>query len=122
MPGQVAKRLSDGPVTIPRGVLVDERGPCTGMPKPDHQLLETCAARGGEGAARVPEIVEMQVRDPCPRTRLDPYPPEVGPPERRSLWADEDESPLPRLGETLQVPANLGHELGREGHSTAARV
>ena len=44
MPGQVAKRLRDGPVTIPRGVLVDQRGPGTGMPEPGHQLLETRAA------------------------------------------------------------------------------
>src|SRR5215469_1844683 len=90
---------------------------CPSLATSSLRLAPLAAAR-----ARMSEIMEMQVKARCPLTRLDPYPPEVGPSERRSLWADEDEPPLPRLGKTLQVPANLGHELGREGHSAAARV
>ena len=113
VPCQVAKRLRDGPVTIPRSVLVDQRGTRPGMPEPGHQLLETRAARGGEGAARVSEIVEMQVRDSGPLTRPDPYPPEFGPPGKAAPAA-----PLARRQRRAQLlgearPAHAGpHRAG----------
>jgi len=59
MPGQVAERLRDGLITVARNVLVDEGGSRAGVPNAGHQLLQTCAGSGGEGPARMPEIVVM---------------------------------------------------------------
>jgi hypothetical protein len=57
--GQVAKRHRDRLVTVPGGVLVDQRGPRTGVAEPGHQFLKTRASGGGEGPACVPKIVEV---------------------------------------------------------------
>ena|SRR6516164_8156012 len=122
LPGEVAKRYRDGLVAVSRGVLVDERGPGAGVAEPGHQLFEAGAGGGGEGPARMPEIVEVHAGRTSFRAGLDPDPAEVGAPEPRTLGADEDQAPLPRLGEPLQVPADLGHEFGRERNRAAARA
>ena len=96
--GQVAKRHRDGLVAVPRGVLVDECGPRAGVAEPGHQLFKAGASSGGQGAARVPEIVEVNAGRPGFRAGLHPDPPEVGAPEPRALGAHEDQAPLPRLG------------------------
>jgi hypothetical protein len=46
--------------------------------------------------------------------------PEAGPPQGCSLRADEDEAPIPRRCESVQMPAQPWRELGREGDSPAA--
>lgn len=118
----VAEGHRDGLVAVPSGVLVDKRGPGAGVAEPGHQLFKAGASSGGERATRVPEIVEVDAGRPGFRAGLDPDPPEVGAPEPGTFGTDEDQAPLPRLGEPLQVPADLGHELGREGDRPAART
>jgi hypothetical protein len=119
--GQVTKRHRDGLIAVPGGVLVNQRSPRAGVAEPGHQFLKTRAGSGGEGAARMPEIVEVHTG--CTGfSGLDPDPPEVGAPEPCTFGADEDQAPLPRLGEPLQVPADLRHELGRERNRATARA
>ena len=90
------------------------------MPEAAHQLLEACASRGGERSANVSQVVEMHLWCSRPDSGSVPDRAEVGPPQRRSFRADEDQAPLPRLGEALQVPAQLGHKFVRDGDSPAA--
>src|SRR5215469_11658765 len=63
----------------------------------------------------------MQLR----RARLDssciPSRPEVGPAQLGALRPYEYQAALPRLGESVQMPSQLGSKLGREGHSSATR-
>ena len=59
---QRSECLRDRPVPVSRGVLVDHRRPNAGVTEPGHQLFEGRAGRGRERAARVPEIVKMQIR------------------------------------------------------------
>lgn len=120
MSGQLAERLCDGLITVPRRVLVDECGSRAGMPEPCHQLLEARASSGGKSAARVAKIVKVQVSCPCCPARLDPYPVEVRPPQARTLGTDE--ARLPWLGEPLQVPPNLRRQVSREGNCPATRL
>jgi len=122
MPGQIAERLSDGLITIPRRVLVDERSSGTGVSKSGHQLFETRASGSGKGSARMPEIVKMEVRLTSVLARLDPYAVEVGSPEPCPLRADEDKTTLPRLSEQLQMPPNLGHEVGVKSDAPTTRL
>ena len=79
--GQVAERHRDGLVAVPGGVLVYERGPRAGVAEPGHQLFKAGASSGGQGAAGVPKIVEVDARRPGFRAGLDPDTPEVGAPE-----------------------------------------
>jgi hypothetical protein len=103
-------------------VLVDERSSGTGVSKPGHQLFETRASGSGEGSARMPEIVKMEVRLTRVLARLDPYAVEVGSPEPCPLRADEDKTTLPRLGEPLQMPPNLGYEVGVKSDAPTTRL
>ena len=120
MPGQVAERLSDGLITVARSVLVDEGGARAGVPKAGHQLLQTRAGSGGEGPARMPEIVKVEVSLARFPARSGPYAVEVGSPELRTLGANEDKTLVPWLGEPLQMPPDLGYELGGERDSPTA--
>lgn len=61
---QHAERLRDGPVAVPRDVLVDHCDPHAGMAERAISSLEAGTGRSRECAACISEIVKMQVREP----------------------------------------------------------
>ncbi len=92
------------------------------MAEPSHQLFHAGAGRGGQGSADMPQIVKVQIR----RTRLGPggmpYRAEAGPAQRGAFRADEHQAARTRLGEPLQMPAQLWDEITREGNDAPTRV
>jgi hypothetical protein len=117
---QTAKRLGDRLVAIPGGMLINERSSRARMTEMGHQLLEARASSSGKRAADVPQVVEVQLWRACLSPGGVPDRAEVGPAQWGAFRADEDQSPLPRLSEALQMPAQLGHKLIGEGDRAAA--
>src|SRR6516162_6762038 len=118
--GEPAERLGDHLIAVPGGMLVDHRGAGAGMPKAGHQFFDRRARRGGERAARMSQVMEVQARRASARAGRVPYGPEVGPAQRRTLGPDENQAPAAGQSEAVKMPAKLGHEFGREGHGAPA--
>jgi hypothetical protein len=113
---QPAERLSDGLVTVLGRVLVDHRRAHAGMAEAGHQLLEGRAGRRRQRAARMSEIMKMQVWQADRSPRLVPDPQEVAPPQLPALRPDEYQASVPGLREALHMPAKLWHKLSGKGH------
>lgn len=79
----------DGLVPLLGGVLVDERGPGTGMSHPLHQLARAGTLARRHRVAGVAEIVEMQVGQAHSVAGYGPSPPEGRPPQPATLRADQ---------------------------------
>ena len=62
LPGEPAECFGDHLIAVPDGVLVDHGCAGAGVPTAGHQFFDRRAGRGGECAARVSEIVEVQAR------------------------------------------------------------
>ena len=80
------------------------------------EIRATLALAVPLAAANVAQIMEMQPICTCLRARLDPNPPEIRSPQPSPFGANEEQTSLPRLGETFHVPANLRNDLRGHGH------
>lgn len=94
-------------------MLVDHRGHLRGLACADHRVLQCGAALGGEGVARVAEVVEAEVlRQADLGAGPRPLPTEGGSPERRSLLPTKSNPSGLLLREPVVVPLDLDVEEG----------
>jgi hypothetical protein len=67
-----SQSLRDHLVTVAGGVLVDHRRPDAGVAEPRHQLFKRRARRCRKSAARVSQVVKVEIRQAHLFTRLAP--------------------------------------------------
>lgn len=118
---QLDHGVGDQTVPLSGAVLIDQRSARGAMTHPAHQFPKAGARSGRDVVAAVPQVMDMNARQPGRFCGLPLGVAEVGPPDLAALRADEDQAVMTGRSELAEVCLDLGQQERWQGHYALAR-